>query len=81
MGVYHLFWFRWRLAAGAAGRLLLGCSGSSSGTVTTAFLAFSSRAPSSVEPLSPQRTWSDTAQKSSQRQDPPHKCTCSFYVK
>lgn len=56
MGVYHLFWFWWRLAPGAAGRLFLGCSGSSSGTVTTAFLAFSSLAPSSVEPFSPQRT-------------------------
>lgn len=41
------------------GRGGLGLTGSSdsSGRVTTAFLAFSSLAPSSVDPLSPQRTF------------------------
>lgn len=41
------------------GRGGLGLTGSSasSGIVTTAFLAFSSLAPSSVDPLSPQRTF------------------------
>lgn len=58
--MYHLF--RRQLGAGAAARLLLGSCGSSSGTVTTAFLAFSNLAPSSVEPLSPQRTWGGAGQ-------------------
>lgn len=41
------------------GRGGLGLTGSStsSGIFTTAFLAFSSLAPSSVDPLSPQRTF------------------------
>lgn len=57
MGVYHLFWFWWQAGAGfRGGRLIIGSS-ASSGMDTKAFLAFSSLAPSSVEPFSPQRTF------------------------
>lgn len=44
------------MGLGRGGLGLMGSS-SSSGIVTTAFLAFSSLAPSSVDPLSPQRTF------------------------
>lgn len=44
------------MGLGRGGLGLRGSSGSS-GMVTTAFLAFSSLAPSSVDPLSPQRTF------------------------
>ena len=44
------------MGLGRGGLGLTGSSGSS-GRVTTAFLAFSSLAPSSVDPLSPQRTF------------------------
>ncbi len=56
IGVYHLDSDRWYVGGGAGGFLIMGSSVSSS-IDTTAFLAFSSRAPSSVDPLSPQRTY------------------------
>lgn len=57
IGVYHLFSFCWTTGGGLlGGRWIIGSS-ESSGIVTVAFLAFSSLAPSSVEPFSPQRTW------------------------
>lgn len=56
IGVYHFVWGGWCVGLGRGGRGLTGSS-VSSGIVTTAFLAFSSLAPSSVDPLSPQRTF------------------------
>lgn len=58
MGEYHLRGpggFRMPLFRMRAG----GASNSCSGIFTLAFFAFSSLAPSSVEPLSPQRTWNE----------------------
>lgn len=56
IGVYHLVWGGWYVGLGRGGLGLTGSS-TSSGIFTTAFLAFSSLAPSSVDPLSPQRTF------------------------
>lgn len=55
IGVYHLFSGGWLGAGFGVGRLIIGSS-TSCGMDTLAFFAFSSRAPSSVEPFSPQRT-------------------------
>lgn len=55
IGVYHFVWGAWCVGLGRGG--LDGMGISSSGTITTAFFAFSSLAPSSVDPLSPQRTF------------------------
>lgn len=55
IGVYHFVWDAGEVFLGFAALGAIGIS-SSSGIVTTAFLAFSNLAPSSVEPLSPQRT-------------------------
>lgn len=55
IGVYHFVWGAWYVGLGRGGLGLTGSS-TSSGIFTTAFLAFSSLAPSSVDPLSPQRT-------------------------
>lgn len=54
IGVYHFVWGAWCVDLGRGG--LGGTGVSSSGIITTAFFAFSSLAPSSVDPLSPQRT-------------------------
>ena len=57
IGVYH---FRWEGGFLTWGFFGLGSHGSysCSGNLITAFLGFSNFAPSSVEPLSPHRTWS-----------------------
>lgn len=55
MGEYH-FWERTDLCMVWYS---LGGTSSSVGITTRAFLAFSSLAPSSVEPLSPHRTWTE----------------------
>lgn len=54
IGVYHFVWGAWCVGLGRGG--LDGIGISSSGIITTAFFAFSSLAPSSVDPLSPHRT-------------------------
>lgn len=56
MGVYHLDWGGAQTGGGrGGGRGMMGSS-TSSGMVTTASFVFSSRDPSSVHPLCPQRT-------------------------
>lgn len=78
MGVYHLVWFWWWVGADfEVGRFIIGSSGSSSGRDTIAFLAFSSLAPSSVEPFSPQRTWTSKTKHSTNFRDK-NSSFCSF---
>lgn len=55
IGVYHFSWMAGEVGFGLGGLGWKGSSGSS-GSFTTAFFAFSNLAPSSVDPLSPQRT-------------------------
>lgn len=64
MGVYHLDWDGAQTGGGrGGGRGMMGSS-ASSGMVTTASLVFSSRDPSSVHPLCPQRTYTPQQGKS-----------------
>lgn len=68
IGVYHLDSGWWCVGGyvGAVGFLIMGSSASSCIDIT-AFLAFSSRAPSSVDPFSPQRTYTDIWKKEKKR--------------
>lgn len=58
IGVYHLD-SCWLYVGGGDFGFLIMDSSASSGIDTTAFLAISSLAPSSVDPFSPQRTYAE----------------------